>query len=155
MDIQVIEKKELKVVGISWNGNYSQMNKIPELFHEFKDRLKEIKEPKDDSVLIAPFHSRETDLTYYLTKAVKKIDDIPAGMVGFTIPQKNYVYATHMGLPNQVGDTYQKIFAWMKEYGYEQDYQALSLEIYEDEIKNINSLETPLLFDIYIPVKKY
>ena len=32
LEIEVLEKEEIKVVGISWNGTYSQMNTIPELY---------------------------------------------------------------------------------------------------------------------------
>lgn len=94
MDIQVVEKNELKVVGISWNGTYAETNTIPSLFTELEARLNEVAYQTKEPILIAPFHSRETEFTYYVTTPVEKIENIPEGMVGFTIPRKNYVCAT-------------------------------------------------------------
>ncbi|MBT2727883.1 GyrI-like domain-containing protein [Bacillus sp. ISL-75] len=154
MSIQVIEKEEMKVVGISWNGTYSQISKLPRLFQEMVNRLEEVSYQTKEPVLIAPFHSRETEFTYYVTTPVEKIDEIPEGMVGFTIPSKNYVFATHKGRQEEVENTYQQIYAWMKEYGYEQDHNALSIEVYKEEHNHLYA-SGELHFDIYLPVKTY
>jgi AraC family transcriptional regulator len=154
MDIQVIEKEEMKVIGISWSGNYSQFKEIPQLFAVMEERLDEIAYKTEEPVLVAPFHSRETDFTYYVTKPVEKIAAIPDGMVAFTIPSKNYCVATHSGRPEEVENTYLQMFSWMKEYGYDQDHQALSLEIYREEHKQLNS-SGDLHFEIYLPIKVY
>jgi AraC family transcriptional regulator len=154
MDIQVIEKKEMKVVGISWSGNYTQFNEIPQLFNVLEERLDEISHQTNDPVLVAPFHSRETEFTYYVTKPVEQIDEVPKGMVAFTIPSKNYVCTTHVGKPEDVESTYQQLFSWMKDYGYDQDHQALSLEIYKEEHKHLNTTGN-LHFEIYLPIKVY
>lgn len=154
MDIQVVEKNELRVVGISWNGSYTETNKIPKLFTKFEQRLEEISFKTEEPVLIAPFHSRETEFTYYVTAPVEKITEIPEGMVGFTIPSKNYVVTTHKGKADEVENTYNLLFTWMKEYGYEQDHQALSLEIYKEEHKEQNA-SGDLHFEIYLPVMVY
>ncbi|MDQ0199652.1 GyrI-like domain-containing protein [Neobacillus ginsengisoli] len=154
MDVQVVEKNEIKVVGISWNGTYAQTNSIPEIFTEMEARINEVANQTRESVLIAPFHSRETEFTYYVTTPVEKIEDVPEGMIGFTIPRKNYVFATHKGRSEEVENTYLQMFKWMKEYGYELDQHALSLEIYKEEHKPFNSTGH-LHYDIYLPVKKY
>jgi AraC family transcriptional regulator len=154
MGIQVIEKEEMKVVGISWNGSYSQISTIPSLFKKMINRLEEVSYQTHEPVLIAPFHSRETEITYYVTTPVDKIDEIPEGMVGFTIPSKNYVFATHKGSQEEVKNTYKRVYSWMEEYGYEQDHNALSLEVYKEEHKHLNA-HGELHFDIYLPVKTY
>jgi AraC family transcriptional regulator len=154
MSIQVIEKEEIKVVGISWNGTYSQTSTIPSLFKEMINRLEEVAYQTKEPVLIAPFHSRETEFTYYVTTPVEKIEEIPEGMVGFTIPSKSYVFANHIGSHDEVEITYQRIYSWMKEYGYEQDHNALSVEVYKEEHKHLNT-NGQLHFDIYLPVKIY
>ncbi|MDP4086490.1 MAG: GyrI-like domain-containing protein [Bacillota bacterium] len=155
MDIQIIEKKEMKVIGIPWNGTYSQVGSISRLFDEFAERAEEIIDQSNEPVFIAPFHCRETEFTYYITKPVKQITYVPDGMVGFTIPAKNYIYATHSGSTSEVENTYLKILSWMREYGYEQDHQALSLEIYDEDFKTDSSPDSHLFLEIYIPVKKY
>src|SRR4051794_16927226 len=154
MGIQVIEKEEMKVVGISWNGAYSQLSTIPSLFYKMVKRLEEVSFKTKEPVLIAPFHSRETEITYYVTTPVEEIAEIPEGMVGFTIPTKNYVFTTHKGSLEEVENTYLQMFAWMKDYGYEQDHNALCLEVYKEEHSELNAAGD-LHFDIYLPVKTY
>ncbi|MEH7355119.1 GyrI-like domain-containing protein [Neobacillus drentensis] len=154
MGIRVIEREEIKVIGISWNGTYSQMDCIPSLFRRFKGRRYEVPFQTQESILIAPFHTRETEITYYVTTPVEVIDDIPEGMVGFTIPRKNYVFSTHKGRIEEVENTYNKMFAWMKEYGYDQDHHALSMEIFKEGHKDQNT-EGNLYFEIYLPIKTY
>ncbi|NRD79309.1 effector binding domain-containing protein [Bacillus sp. BRMEA1] len=154
MGIQVVEKGEIKVVGISWNGNISQKDTIPGLFHVMERRLNEITNKTEEYVFIAPFHSRETEITYYVTAPVEKLEQIPEGMVGFTIPRKNYVFATHKGKLEEIENTYKQIFCWMNEYGYEQDHSALSLEIYKEENIEPNRDEDKHI-EIYLPVKAY
>jgi len=153
MAIQVVEKDEMKVVGLSWTGTYSQVSTIPSLFNKMEDRLHEVCHQTNDSVTIAPFHSRETEFTYYVTKPVEKIADVPEGMLGFTIPGKNYVFTTHVGKPEEVENTYHQMFTWMEEYGYEQDHQALGLEIYH-EYKHLHPTGD-VHIEIYLPVKTY
>ena len=75
LEIEVLEKEEIKVVGISWNGTYSQVDIIPELFDVMKERKDEVPNQTKESILIAPFHSRETELTYYVTAPVEKIEN--------------------------------------------------------------------------------
>jgi AraC family transcriptional regulator len=150
-----MEKKELKVVGIAWNGSYSRIKEIPGLFEKLQFRFDEVFYQSEEPIMIAPFHSRETELTYYVTIPVEKIDMIPEGMVGFTIPAKSYVLGTHFGTPAEIDQTYSKIYSWMKEYGYEKDQNALSLEVYDRDFKRLNSAKKQLNFDIYIPIKKY
>lgn len=154
MDIKVIEKDSLKVVGISWNGCYTQSNAIPSLFKAMEERLQELPNKTNEPVLIAPFHDRETEFTYYVTAPVEEIDEVPEGMVGFTIPRKNYVFTTHVGKTEDVEHTYRKLFTWMEEYGYERDYAALGLEVYKQEHREQN-FKGDLHFEIYLPVKVY
>ncbi|MDN3015260.1 GyrI-like domain-containing protein [Paenibacillus sp. BSR1-1] len=154
MGIQVVEKEEIKVVGISWSGTYSEGEIIPSLFKKMENRLSEVPNQTVEPVLIAPFHSRETEFTYYVTKPVEKIETIPEGMVGFSIPRKNYVVGVHKGTQEEVKNTYLQMFEWMKEYGYEQDHHALSLEVYKEEHKQQN-VNGDLHFEIYLPVKTY
>lgn len=154
MGIKVVEKEEIKVVGISWNGSYSQLDVIPRLFYLMEERLEEVPFQTKEPVLIAPFHSRESEITYYVTTPVEKVKDIPKGMVGFSIPRKYYVSTSHKGSLEEIEHTYRRLHAWMEDYGYEQDHQALSLEIYKEEHKWQNAVGD-LHFDIYLPVKTY
>ncbi|MEH7110702.1 MULTISPECIES: GyrI-like domain-containing protein [Bacillaceae] len=154
MSIQVVEKESMKVVGISWSGTYSETGTIPNLFNVLEERLEEIPNKVVEPMMVAPFHSRETELTYYVTKPVEKIEVVPKGMVGFTIPAKNYVYTVHNGKADEVDETYKRLFTFMDEYGYEQDHQALSMEIYKQEHKERNA-NGELYFEIYLPVKTY
>jgi predicted transcriptional regulator YdeE len=152
MEIQVLEKEEIKVVGISWNGTYSQLSMFPELFDVMKERMDEVPNQTNDSILIAPFHTRETELTYYVTTPVETLENVPDGMVGFTIPRKNYVCSSHQGSLEEVENTYQQMLVWMQEYGYDLDDHALSLEIIKQQGQNDDG---SIQFDLCLPVKTY
>lgn len=154
MGIKVVEKEEIKVVGVFWNGSYSQAHNIPSLFDLMEERLGEVPFQTKEPVLIAPFHSRESEFTYYVTVPVEELQKIPEGMVGFTIPRKHYVWTTHQVGAEDVEHTYRRLFTWMEEYGYEQDHQALSLEIYKEEHKQRNTSGNRY-FEIFLPVKTY
>ncbi|WP_160719048.1 GyrI-like domain-containing protein [Bacillus sp. USDA818B3_A] len=154
MSIKVIEKDEIKVVGLPWSGTYSEIKTIPRLFNKMEERLGEVACVTNEPVVISPFHSRETELTVYVTKPVQKIENVPEGMVGFTIPKKNYVFTTHKGRLEDVENTYVELLKWMEEYGYEQDHQALGLEVFKEEHKEKN-VSGDLHFDIYVPVRSY
>ncbi|XJZ28825.1 GyrI-like domain-containing protein [Bacillota bacterium Lsc_1132] len=154
MEIRVIEKEAFHVVGIAWNGSYSELEQLPQLFTELELRLDEVLYPAGDLVFIAPFHCRETEMTYYVTTPVEKIAEVPEGMVGFTIPKKSYVSGRHYGSAEAVENTYIQMFKWMKEYGYEHDDHALSVEIYHHG-KRSHAVGEALQFDIYLPVKRY
>jgi predicted transcriptional regulator YdeE len=152
LDIQVLEKEEMKVVGIAWSGTYSQLNTIPELFDVMKERIDEVPNQTNTSIVIAPFHSRETELTYYVTTPVEKLENVPEGMVGFTIPRKNYVCTSHKGSMEEVENTYKQTLVWMQEYGYDLDEYALSLEVFKQiDLDNNGNIQ----FDLYLPVKTY
>jgi predicted transcriptional regulator YdeE len=145
----------MKVVGISWNGTYSQMEQLPFLFETMKQRYDEVLYQENQNIIIAPFHGRETELTYYVTVPVKEINFVPEGMVGITIPEKNYVFCTHKGTAAEIEHTYRRIHAWMVDYGYEQDHRALSLEVYNSSINKRDFFDEIIKFEIYIPVKRY
>lgn len=151
----MIEREEMKVVGIPWNGTYSETDQIPFLFARMKKRFDEVLYQKNHNIFIAPFHGRETEMTYYVTVPVEEFTNIPEGMIGFTIPEKNYVFCMHNGKAAEIEHTYRGIEAWMEEYGYEQDHQALCLEVYKSNISEIDFIDELIKFEIYIPVKKY
>ncbi|MEH7178377.1 GyrI-like domain-containing protein [Neobacillus vireti] len=152
MKIQVLEKDEIKVVGISWNGTYSQLNTIPDLVEVMKERKGEVPNQTNESILIAPFHSRETELTCYVTTPVETLENVPEGMIGFTIPRKNYVRTSHNGTLAEVESTYQQVLVWMQEYGYDLDDSALSLEILK---QNHSDIDNGTQFELYLPIKTY
>ncbi|WP_045515675.1 GyrI-like domain-containing protein [Neobacillus niacini] len=152
MEIQVLEKEEIKVVGISRSGTYSQMHIIPDFFDEMKERLVEVPYQTNDSILIAPFHSRETEFTFYVTTPVEKVENVPDGMVGFSIPRKYYVCSSHKRGIEELENTYRKMLVWMQEYGYELDDHALCLEVLKH--KNLDR-EGSMHFELYLPVKTY
>jgi AraC family transcriptional regulator len=155
LNIRVIEREEMKVVGIPWNGSYTELDQIPKLFTMMKNRFDEVNCKKNDNIFISPYHGRETELTYYVTVPVEDFNYVPEGMVAFTIPEKSYVFCIHNGSAAEIEHTYGKIQDWMHEYGYEQDFQALSLEVYKTTFNEEHFYHDQIQFEIYIPVKKY
>jgi AraC family transcriptional regulator len=152
MDIQIVMKQPLKLIGIGWTGPYSQVNEIPQLFARFAARENEIVN-QIGNTYICPFHDRKTDFTYYVTVAVDSFDHVPEGMVSLELPEQKYAFASYHGPEKQVEKAYINIFRWLRENGYEKDYSALSLEIYHEEDEEVNRSDNERKFDIYVPVK--
>lgn len=155
LDIRITELEELHAVGLSWSGTYSQLDQLTNLFTFMEERKNEIGKTKNQNIFVAPFHNRETEMTYYVTIPVEKIETIPEGMVGFTIPAKSYVFGTHIGTAAEIENTYKEIFSWMDDYGYDLDRNALSLEVYKTGSKKDYSSDEQIQFEIYLPVEKY
>jgi len=152
MEIQVVTLENLYVVGFAWSGPYANSSEIPLLFSQFEQRLAEIEAPVTTEWIYAPFHSRETEFTYYVTLAVDELRTRPSGMTGFQIPGKSYAKATHQGPAAEVTATYRTMFSWIKENGYRQNPSALTIERYDRSRDNAS--KEYLQYDIYLPLQK-
>jgi len=153
MKFKVVTMGPKKLVGISWSGPYSQIEDIPKLFQEFEARIDEIPKESKESSFICPFHDRKTEFTYYVTIEVERLDFVPPGMVSIELPHQKYIKGIHEGSQNEVQNTYNKLFDWMKQNGYSKDDRSLSIEIYHEEDEEMNKSIENRKFEIYIPVK--
>ncbi|WP_102028797.1 GyrI-like domain-containing protein [Salirhabdus sp. Marseille-P4669] len=99
---------------------------------ELENRKDEIKHVKDKEILISPHMCNEIFATYFACLEVKKMEDVPKGMIGFTLPVTRYA---KISCSNQtIGEGYTKLVAWMNEKGYTEKrfYYSCPIEIYHN-----------------------
>ncbi|GIP18126.1 hypothetical protein J40TS1_37680 [Paenibacillus montaniterrae] len=148
-EIEVVNR-EYKLVGMSITGNFPES--FPEVAvtvqREFWERRKEIKNSKDYETLFSPGMCNGILATYFACVEVTEVDNVPEGMIAFTLPDTEYVKVSCTN--KTIGEGYNKLFDWMKQNRYEHKfYGACQIEIFyiNDEVD-----EEPV--EILIPICK-
>ncbi|MFC6333138.1 GyrI-like domain-containing protein [Paenibacillus septentrionalis] len=148
-EIEVVNR-EYKFVGMYITGNFPES--FPEVAvtvqREFWERRKEIKNSKDYETLFSPGMCNGILATYFACIEVTEVDNVPEGMIAFTLPDTEYVKVSCTN--KTIGEGYNKLFDWMKQNRYEHKfYGACQIEIFyiNDEVD-----EEPV--EILIPISK-
>ncbi|UVI27976.1 GyrI-like domain-containing protein [Paenibacillus spongiae] len=142
----VVTKPAMKMVGISYCGPYSTFpDEAIRLQSEFLARKHELNGDVLSTALHSPYFGNEVFATYWACFEIAHIDQIPEGMVQFTIPQRQYAMVRCTN--KRIGEGYERLFAWMNENQLVKRDNAVSLEIfYIDE----HLEEEPV--DLLIPI---
>lgn len=148
-EIEVVNR-EYKFVGMYITGNFPES--FPEVAvtvqRDFWERRKEIKNSKDYETLFSPGMCNGILATYFACIEVTEVDNVPEGMIAFTLPDTEYVKVSCTN--KTIGEGYNKLFDWMKQNRYEHKfYGACQIEIFyiNDEVD-----EEPV--EILIPISK-
>jgi AraC family transcriptional regulator len=155
MDATILTKQAFKIIGIRYFGE-NKNKEITQLWDVFLPRMESIKSRINNTVsygVCYPVEGKSNDAAFEYIAAVEVSDlqDIPAEMVGKTIPTQKYAVFTHKGSVDKILETYQAIYAaWQPKSGYEL-IKAPDFEYY-DERFNPDHPEASEL-DIYIPIK--
>ena len=155
MDVKILTKQAFKIIGMRYFGE-NKNKEISQLWDVFLPRRESIKSRINPTVsygICYPVEGKNNDAAFEYIAAVEVSDlhDLPAGMVGKTIPTQKYAVFTHQGSVDKILETYQAIYAvWQPKSGYEL-IKAPDFEYY-DERFNPDHPEVSEL-DIYIPIK--
>ncbi|MFS0722869.1 GyrI-like domain-containing protein [Paenibacillus sp. 1P07SE] len=144
----MVNKPSLNLVGISYSGPYSTLpEQAIRLQSEFLARKHELHTPINASVLYSPFHGNEVFATYWSSYETAHLEEVPEGMVQFTIPEHTYAMVTCTN--ERMGEGYEQIAAWMAENNLKKDDNAVTIEVYyiDEHLE-----EEPV--EILIPVKQ-
>lgn len=113
-NMDVIEKGEMKVVGMEIDTSVQECienNKCPGLWEDFMKRASEIKNRKDEKVCLgASKVTGECSFKYIACVEVTDFEDIPEGMVQWTIPASKYAVYTHKGKVINLSKTYAYLY---------------------------------------------
>lgn len=145
MDITTVELAAKKFVGMKFAGPFAALPvEMPKLWATFLSRVAEVPHEVVDKQTF--YGVGDEDFQYktyteFIAVEVERLEEIPHGMYGFTIPALRYLKATHRGPMTGVQETYMRLFQWMKEHGYEQDRSALRIERYDQRF--IPSVHAP------------
>jgi predicted transcriptional regulator YdeE len=145
----LITKPALNMVGISYCGPYSTFPDEAILLQtEFLSRKHELNVEIKSSVLYSPYFGNEVFATYWACFEVPHLENVPKGMVQFTIPERTYAMVTCTN--KRIGEGYETLTAWMNEQKLNKRENAVSLEIF---IIDEHLEEEPV--DLLIPILEH
>ena len=159
MEYKIIQRKEMKLVGVIYHTTMQTAEGIPGLWDkEFIPRAREIKHVVNQNCYgleLYPDNFTETkQFTYMAAFEVSKIEDVPFNMFGVTLPAATYAVFTIKGKldPKKIMETFQKIYhEWLPASGYDMPY-PYDFEFYDDENKRFKPDQDDSELDIYLPV---
>lgn len=153
MDIQIVNKPALTVVGLRYQGK-NQNQELSQMWSEFNRRACEIKHRDFEAAYgvcsLTP-DMPEGEFEYVGGFAVTKVEDVPEGMVVRSLPAMKYAVFKHIGAMETLGQTYQNIYhEWLPQAGLEPLESGLDMEMYTEEFDNFSAKS---IMYILVPVK--
>lgn len=143
-EVEMVELGELKFVGISvtssFKGHHPQ--RIEDAKRIFLNRKDEIQHVLHQDRYVCPHFASEVLFTYFFCMEVSSLDNIPEGMLGFSVPAHKYAKT------RSDHDPYQVIQSYLKTNGIENHVRGISFEIY-----SFDNPEWPKEVDVYMPVR--
>jgi len=126
----IISKSALHLVGMSYSGPFSTIgDEAIRLQTEFLARKHELNGAEKSSVLYCPYYGNEVFATYWACVEVERhLDELPHGMVQFTIPPHQYAMAAISD--KRIGEGYGQLFSWIVENNLKKNEKAVSLELF-------------------------
>jgi AraC family transcriptional regulator len=155
MDVQILTKQTFKIIGMGYYGE-NKNKEITQLWDAFLPRMESIKSRINNTIsygICFPVKGENNNAAfeYIAAVGVSDLHDLPAEMVGKTIPTRKYAVFTHKGSVDKIPETYQAIYAvWQPKSGYEL-IKAPDFEYYDERFNPDNPQASEL--DIYIPIK--
>jgi AraC family transcriptional regulator len=150
LEPKIVEKASFHVVGMQFVGDNKQGG-IPALWEFFLPvAMKHISPEGTTWYGICDCIGIEGVVCYTAGYEVPDLSNIPAGMIGNTVPANKYAVFTHHGPLSGLGATWGKIYSeWLPASGLERA-EGPDFELYDERFKD-DSVDSEL--DIYIPVK--
>lgn len=143
--VSIVQLEEMKFIGIPVTSSF--LNHTPKRIEDTKEiflnRKNEIQNTINPDRYVCPHYASEVLFTYFYCMEVTKLDEIPEGMIGFSIPAHKYVTTRS----NQ--DPYEVLHTYLDNDRMENNAKALALEVYYFDNPN-----WPTEVDVYIPVKE-
>lgn len=125
----IITKPTLHLVGISYCGPYSTFpDEAIRLQSEFLARKHELNTTSKAPLLYSPYFGNEVFATYWACYEMPPSEEVPVGMVQFTIPTHRYAMVASTN--KRIGEAYEQLFAWMNEQELEKHQSAVALEVF-------------------------
>ncbi|GGG86655.1 GyrI-like domain-containing protein [Paenibacillus radicis (ex Gao et al. 2016)] len=125
----IIVKPALHLTGISYSGPYSTLpDEAIRLQTEFLSRKHELSSVSRSPVLYSPYFGNEAFVTYWACHETHHMEELPAGMVQFTIPEHHYAMVASTS--KRIGEAYEQVFLWMKERQLIKHESAVALEVF-------------------------
>ncbi len=155
---EIVEIPAYRGMGIKWNGAYTEINSLKEFITTMSSRVGELEYAINPKVQLGlSYHLRPDGFVHYSVYEVSEEQQLPEGMVEINVPKRTYLMIHHEK-DQDIGQTYDKIFQWLKESDYE-PFRESNVEYYDrlpikhERYPNDRDVNNPH-FDILIPISK-
>ena len=149
MEPKVVTKPAFTVVGMLCHGK-NENNEIPQLWREFMPRAQEIRQVATPHCAygVCGELDKGDEFDYLAGFGVTGIDEIPAGMTSWEVPEQTY--AVFPCTLKSIHQAYEYAFqTWLPQSGY-QRAEGPDFELYDEDFDS--QAQDPELA-IYIPIK--
>lgn len=150
-EARIVKLPSFQVVGMKYHGTIED-NTIPQLWRDFHPRIPEIKgilKPQHAYGIGHNFDHAAGVFDYLAAYEVESLENIPAGMEGWHIPEKTYA-VFESTLPG-LSDTFRHIYQiWMPESGYRRA-EGPEFELYGPSFQPEGAASR---LEIYIPIEE-
>ena len=149
MEPKIVTKPAFTVVGLLYHGK-NENNEIPQLWAEFMTRSQELKQVATPHLGYGVCGDLDDsdEFNYLAGFGVTGIDEIPAGMSSWDVPEQTY--AVFPCTLKGIHQAYQYAFqSWLPQSGY-QRAEGPDFELYDE---NFDSQAQDPELTIYIPIK--
>jgi predicted transcriptional regulator YdeE/DNA-binding transcriptional MerR regulator len=147
MEPKIVTKPAFTAIGLHYSGK-NENQELGQLWAKFNPLMSKIKNISDGAFGLCKPMNEEGVFDYLASMAVSKVEDLPAGMEVWEVPEQKYVI-----FPctlKTIHDTYRYAFeSWFPKSGYEYS-RGIDFEYY-DETFDPNKADSQLY--IYIPLK--
>lgn len=143
----IITKPAIHLAGISYCGPYSSFpDEAIRLQSEFLSRKHELNTVSKSPVLYSPYFGNEVFASYWACCEVFHMEELPSGMVQFTIPEHRYAMVATSN--KRIGEAYEQLFAWMNERKLNKHDSALAIEVFYIDERHWEEEEVELLIPL-------
>ena len=154
MEPKLIDLEALHLVGVVFYGDPKE-GKFGDAWHRFMQVEKLVTHRVNEKTsygveIYGPEFSQSMVWTYFPAVAVSSLEDIPAPMLGKTLPASKYAVFTVTGGLAKISEVFHYAYMeWMPASGYEVAY-PFDFELYDERYHG----DVPdSVIDLYIPIK--
>jgi predicted transcriptional regulator YdeE len=132
LEAKVVQREAFKVVGVQLPDAGEDPGLILYAWVALCPKAQLIRNQVQPHLLYGIWYREsDTDKHCYLVGVeVSELEDVPEGLVAFTVPAGKFVTVTHKGNVGKIAATYDAIMEWMKETGAEHS-DAATFEVYD------------------------
>lgn len=152
-EVKVITLPEMKMVGYPVNVSFKDgvFSNIGLTKQRFMDNKAAIKHAVDPDTYWAPWYDSEVMFTYFYCLQVSELEDVPEGMMGFTIPASTYAAVRYEGPHPWNPDPYGMLADYRKNNGVAIKERGMVLEKFRFDKECIPN--EYIAIEVYGPIK--
>jgi predicted transcriptional regulator YdeE len=136
------------IVNVSFkHGDFSRIGEVKEAFMRRREEIQNVVDPDH---YYAPWYSCEVMFTYFFCMQVSSLEQVPEGMMGFSVPAHMYLKAKYDGAHPLGPDPYGELQRYRAEHGLKEHPRAMVIEKYTFANEGREGLIT---VDVFAPIE--